>query len=411
MSNPSARSLGREDSPGALHALLDRLSDIGVGLKFKVLLLGLGALPPLAGLLYLHHHGPVALQNAMALYVAVLFILYYPLGKLLEEVVVLRQARRINAYVEEVKRGRRTANFVLPDEKGDEHDFLRLKRNIFWMVQGLKHREKKLEDTLRELEKAQRQVLESIEYASLIQRSFLPSRADLRKALGEHFLLWLPRDGVGGDAYWVKEAHGRVFLAVFDCTGHGVPGAFLTLIVNSLFDQHLDATCADDPARLLSRVNRGIKEALSQHGKENLSDDGLEGVLLCLDRSTCSLRYAAARGALLLREKDGVRQCRGDKSGLGFVGVPMDQQFANHTLPLEDVEAVYLYTDGVTDQIGGPRNLPFGRSRLMAWIGRHAGDGMAAQGEALQEALVAYKAGNAQRDDITILGFSTRELG
>ena len=204
---------------------LDSLSEISVGVKINILLLTLGLLPPLAVLLYLQQSHTEHLGSALALYIAGFVLLYYPLGRFLEELIVLRQTRRINAYVEEVKIGRRTPFFRLPKEKGNEHDFLRLQRNIFWMVQGLKSRESRLQDTLKKLELAQRQVLESIEYASRIQRSFLPSAHALQKALGEYFLFWLPRDGVGGDAYWVKRSPTHTYLAVFDCTGHGVPGA------------------------------------------------------------------------------------------------------------------------------------------------------------------------------------------
>jgi hypothetical protein len=142
------------------------------------------------------------------------------------------------------------------------------------MVQGLKAREARLQEALLKLDLARKQILESIDYASLIQRAFLPSDADLEQALGDHFLLWLPRDGVGGDAYWIKRLPNHVMLSVFDCTGHGVPGAFLTLIVASLFEQSFDESCLNNPARLLSRTNQAVKTALSQHAPKTLSDEG-----------------------------------------------------------------------------------------------------------------------------------------
>ncbi len=390
---------------------LDRLADLGVGVKVNLLLLGLGLLPPLGALLFLHETGGGGkFLDILALYIAAVVLLHYPLCRLVEEFIVLRQTRRINTYVEQVKAGRPVRNFQLPPEKGEEHDFLRLQRNIFWMVQGLKSRELRLQETLRKLETAQRQVLESIEYAGLIQRSLLPAERDLQLALGEHFLLWLPRDGVGGDAYWVKRSGNLTWLAVFDCTGHGVPGAFLTLIVASLFEQNCDQCCNHNPALLLARMHRGLQAALSRHGKTAFIDDGLEGSVCCLDRDTGVLHFAGARSSLLLVDAQGCKELRGDRSGVGFVHVPPEQEFANHTLPLLPEQRLYLFTDGITDQIGGPKRLPAGRSRLRHWLVEHATLPMAEQRRLLEQNYSEYKGRETQRDDVTVLGFCAREF-
>ncbi len=387
---------------------LDAVSNLGVGLKVKFVLLCIGVIPPLVMLVILRQADSETLQNFLALYVAAGVLLYYPTGKAMEELIVLRQTRRINSYVDEVKAGRRTPHFELPGERGDEHDFLRLQRNIFWMVQGLKSREAKLQDTLGKLKTAQRQVLESIDYASRIQRSFLPSDNDLKDALDDYFLFWLPRDGVGGDAYWVRHEGEYTYLAVFDCTGHGVPGAFLTLIVNSLFEQNLDRYCCGNPARLLAKMNMGLKTALSQHGKNNFSDDGLEGAVCCIDRVEGVLHFAGARCFLLLAGNDGVREVKGDRMGVGFVHVPIDQEFANHGIPLSEIGAAYLFTDGATDQIGGPKKLPYGRRRLRTLLAEHSQLPMEEQKRIVEKEYYSYKGRNAQRDDVTVMGFSTK---
>lgn len=391
-----------------MHRLLDTLSGLGVGLKLKIVLLATGVLPPLCVLVLLHSGEMALLQNALAIYIAVCIVFYYPFCKIMEELVVLRQTRRINSFVDDVKAGCENPKMDLPEEKGDEHDFLRLKRNVYWMVQGLVRREARLQDTLTQLRTAQRQVLESIEYASRIQRSFLPSESDLLESLGEHFLIWQPRDGVGGDAYWVKQTDHHTVVAVFDCTGHGVPGAFLTLIVNSLFEQNFDDYCLDNPARLLVKMNMNLKNALSQHGQDTLSDDGLEGAVCCLNRQTGILHFSGARSFLVLAGVNGVHKVRGDKSGVGFVRVPMDQQFANQALTLDSVHSVYMFTDGVTDQIGGSKRLPFGRRRLLDWIKEHSELPMDEQRDALAKTIQDYRGRNIQRDDVTVLGFSTK---
>ena len=388
---------------------MDQLSSMSVGFKIKILIFGVGLIPTLASLLILHQLGSTYLQNFLALYIAAFVLLYYPLSKLMEELIVLRQTRRINNYVDQIKTGSRTPHFHLPKEKGDEHDFIRLQRNIFWMIQGLKSREARLHDTLNKLETAQRKVLESIEYASRIQRSFLPGSEELEAALGDYFLLWLPRDGVGGDAYWVKRTRNHTYLAVFDCTGHGVPGAFLTLIVNSLFEQNFDDSCWNNPAQLLAKMNKGLKFALSQHDRQKLSDDGLEGGVCCIDNQKQLLYFAGARSFLFLAGTEGIREIKGDKSGIGFVDVPMDQEFANRCISLKGIQSAYLFTDGFTDQIGGVKRLPFGRRKLRIWLEQHAGLPMEEQRVALETMFNDYKGRNTQRDDVTVLGFATRE--
>ncbi len=388
---------------------MDQLSSMSVGFKIKLLILGVGLLPTLLALLILNQLGSVYLQNFLALFIAAFILLYYPLTKLMEELIVLRQTRRINNYVDQIKAGSQAPHFNLPMEKGDEHDFIRLQRNIFWMIQGLKSREARLHETLNKLETAQRKVLESIEYASRIQRSFLPGREDLQEALGDYFLLWLPRDGVGGDAYWVKRSRNHTYLAVFDCTGHGVPGAFLTLIVNSLFEQNFDESCWNNPAQLLAKMNKGLKLALSQHDRHKLSDDGLEGGVCCIDNQKQLLYFAGARSFLFLSGTEGIREIKGDKSGIGFVDVPLDQEFANRCISLKGIQSAYLFTDGLTDQIGGLKRLPFGRRRLRIWLEEHASLPMAEQRDVLEKMFNDYKGRNAQRDDVTMLGFSTEE--
>ena len=393
---------------GFWQGAIDALANLGVGVKIKLLLLGLGLLPPLTALLFLRQASTGCFQNTLALYIAIFLVILYPLAKAMEELLVVRQVRRINTYVEEVKAGRATPHIELPEEQGDEHGFLRLQRNIFWMVQGLKSREARLEEALRKLEQARRRILESIEYASLIQRSFLPSRTDLGSALGDHFLLWLPRDGVGGDAYWVKRLEHHTVLAVFDCTGHGVPGAFLTLIVNSLFEQNYDETCRNNPARLLSKMNRAIKHSLSQHGRRDLSDDGLEGSVCCIDHQTRQLYFAGARSFMFLATPNGLLEIKGDRHGVGFVNEPYDREFANHRIELQETAAVFLFTDGITDQVGGPKRLPLGRGRMRQWLEKNQHLPMADQHRALEQAFAEYMGRIDQRDDVTVLGFATR---
>ncbi len=261
-----------------------------------------------------------------------------------------------------------------------------------------------------------RQVMESINYAGIIQKSFLKaSRETLGDTLHDHFLLWEPRDRVGGDCYLCRRFEDGVFVALMDCTGHGVPGAFMTLIMTSFLDHVLAEPLRMDPARILSLVNRKVKQALGQQGKpkgalldgDEQSDDGMDAALLWLARGAKRLVYAGARiPLLLLAPDDGAATfLEGDRQGVGYVDTPMDYVWTNRELALTDGSAVYLATDGLTDQIGGPRQIAFGRKRLAALLQACRAAPMAEQESRVRDALREYQGNQRRRDDVSVLGF------
>ena len=395
---------------GLFSRCVDSVAEVGIKTKVQIFMLLVGLAPPLACLVLLKNMELNDVFNAMALYVAGLVILFYPLSCLLQEWFVLRQAGHINEYMEEVKKGRKPA-FALPAETGDENDLIRLKRNIFWMVQNLGLREERLQSALADLADSRRQLLESIEYASLIQRSFLPAPEEMNEVLGEHLLIWRPRDKVGGDAYWVRQVDGGTFVAVTDCTGHGVPGAFLTLIVNSLLEQEFDEECRSNPALLLTRMNLAMRRVLSRNGAQPLAGDGYEGSICFIDHQDEVLHFAGANGIAFVLRDDDVAELRGSRAGVGFSRALPKGGFFSQSTSLKGVRAAYLATDGMTDQVGGPKNLPFGRGRLKSLLRKHSHLPFAKQRDAILESFKEYQARQEQRDDITLLGFSpTRSI-
>lgn len=262
-----------------------------------------------------------------------------------------------------------------------------------------------------------RQVMESIDYASVIQRSFLrPSREALQKALPDHLLLWEPRDTVGGDAFYFAPREQGFFATLFDCTGHGVPGAFMTLIMASFIENALLTQPQASPAALLAQVNRGVKRALGQidhsHSAADAealerSDDGMDAAFLAWDAATRRMRYAGAHAALLLLRPDGseIELHDGERTGVGYAGTPLDQGWREQTLELEPGTLVCLATDGLFDQVGGPKRIAFGRKRFQALL-------LAARARPLPElrptllaALHDWQGQEPRRDDVSVLAF------
>ena len=259
-------------------------------------------------------------------------------------------------------------------------------------------------------EEKNRQVMQSIDYASVIQRAMLSaSRAAMTEALADACLVWEPRDVVGGDFYHFEAHPGGWFAAVADCTGHGVPGAFLTLIASSSLKQALELHGPHDPARLLREVNRSMKRVLGQHGqsdKPSESDDGMDACFFWFDSATRTLTSSSAKMPLFLLVADGteVLTIEGKRVGLGYVDTPDDMQWDNHSQQLAPGTMIFVCTDGVIDQIGGPRNIAFGKQRLRRTLLEHGHLPMPALGRVVMDIHGHYQGTQRRRDDICFFG-------
>ena len=256
-----------------------------------------------------------------------------------------------------------------------------------------------------ELAEAHALITSSIEYASRIQRSALPSDELMSEALGEHFVIWEPRDVVGGDIFWVRRVEGGHVVAVADCTGHGVPGAFLTMIATGALRQAIIEHPDGDPAKVIARMNSFIKNSLRQDTAEGPSDDGLELGICHIDDGGERLTFAGARFSLWTLSSRGSEEIKGDKSGIGYHHVPLDRAFTNHQVPLSPGSAFYLFSDGLVDQVGGDKRRAFGKKRIIALLEGHLGRPPAEQRDAITAAFTAYQGDEIRRDDVTFLGF------
>ncbi len=272
-----------------------------------------------------------------------------------------------------------------------------------------------------------RVMMQSIGYASVIQRSFLrASRETVLQTFSDHFLIWDPRDVVGGDCYYCRRFPNGIFFALIDCTGHGVPGAFMTLISTSLLEQSLNNGSPEDPSALMQDLNRRIKQALGQlddlsseedesEDEDNVdshSDDGLDGGFFFLNTETHVLTYSGAKTPLFYqRPTDSeIQQLDGDRRGIGYSGTPMAFEWTNHQIALQPGTLVYLFTDGIIDQIGGTRQIAYGKRRLKVQLFDHIGQPMPAQSEALTHSFDEWQGSNARRDDVTAFGFRYQEF-
>ncbi len=253
------------------------------------------------------------------------------------------------------------------------------------------------------IEDAHAVMRDSIQYASRIQRSLLPNDHDMRAMFADHFCIWEPRDVVGGDMYWVREDRRGYFVALFDCTGHGVPGALMTTITVSALDVAFSET--GDPSRLITRVNQIIKKALGQDSDDGESDDGLEMGVCLVEPERMRVTYSGARFDLVSATGSDIEVYKGDKSGLGYCRVPNDRRFTNHSIRLRQGQRFYMYTDGIIDQVGGNKRRAFGRKRLMRVIEDAGHKPMRKQADIIAEVFDDYQGAEVRRDDVSMIGF------
>lgn len=255
-----------------------------------------------------------------------------------------------------------------------------------------------------------RQVMQSIDYASTIQRAMLSeSLHAIQATLNDVYIVWEPRDVIGGDFYHFQRYDDGWFAAIADCTGHGVPGAFLTLIASSSLTHALDQHGPRDPALLMAEVSRGMKLALGQHSATQHADsnDGMDAVFLWFDEATHLLTSAHANMPLfvLLPEQDTVQTVSGERVGIGYADTSADMAWKNHSTQLAGGAIVCCATDGLIDQIGGRKSIAYGKRRLREALQRHRAMPMPALTRLLMEDFQAYQGVQTRRDDITLLNF------
>ncbi|MBF0525542.1 MAG: SpoIIE family protein phosphatase [Deltaproteobacteria bacterium] len=264
-----------------------------------------------------------------------------------------------------------------------------------------------LEEANRALDTAHRQVLDSIRYAGRIQRAVLPSESIAKRVFPQYMVIWEPRDVVGGDIYWCRTWGDGHLLMLGDCTGHGVPGAFMTLIANGALDQAMQKVKPGDPADLIGHMHRLMQTWLGQDTDIGDSDDGIEVGACYLQPGSPQIVFAGARFSLFYFDRsEEVVEVTGEKKGIGYRAVPHAAAFTNKLIDVAPGRRFFLTTDGIIDQIGGEKRRGFGKKRFTKLITDLADVPLPEQGKYFIEELSNYQGGEKRRDDVSIIGFS-----
>ncbi len=251
----------------------------------------------------------------------------------------------------------------------------------------------------------------SINYAATIQCSILPSEEDFAWVFEDHFVLWQPRDRVGGDIYWLRHWGDGVLIGLADCTGHGVHGAFMSLIATGALDRAQADTTPGAVGALVARMHRLIQLTLGQHRTYGASDGGLDLGLCYLDDRRTHMTFCGARFDLLRVDNGAISVIKGARNSIGYRGIPQDQSYRQTQVAIGPGSRFYLATDGLTDQIGGPRRRMFGRKRFLALLADLSHLPLNTQRPQIETTLAQYQGDELRRDDVSVIGFVATQPG
>jgi len=261
-----------------------------------------------------------------------------------------------------------------------------------------------LEAQKEKTEQKNKHIMDSIRYAERIQKATLPPLKEIQTHLPESFVFFEPRDVVSGDFYWFSRRNDQLFLAVMDCTGHGVPGAFLAMKGDALLNQLVNEEEFTDPGEVLSLMHKAIYVGLKQEETQNR--DGMDGVFVRIDLSEKALYFAGAKNPLYFVQNDEMHQIKGDKFPIGSAKQgEVQRQFKTHTLSFKAHPiTAYLFTDGYQDQFGGPKGLKFMKKRFREMLHANHKLPMSTQQEALAQTFHDWLGNGRQIDDVTVAG-------
>ncbi len=244
---------------------------------------------------------------------------------------------------------------------------------------------------------------DSINYARNIQEAILPETELIKGVLPQSFIIYQPKDIVSGDFYWYSNFNNHIIVAVCDCTGHGVPGAMMSMLGHSLLSEVIYNRQLFHPADILKRVDIKLSRVLTQKSNEKQILDGMDMSICLIDTANKKIEFAGANCPLCLF-RDGIQEIiNGDKNSIGGTYVA-EKEFTNHEISFEDEISIYMFSDGVVDQFGGEKNKKLRKKNFIKKLSSLQSIGIDEQGMALRTFVNDWKGNQEQTDDITMIG-------
>ncbi|MBF0194207.1 MAG: SpoIIE family protein phosphatase [Magnetococcales bacterium] len=289
--------------------------------------------------------------------------------------------------------------------------YLAMSMENFDLYSNLEHkveeRTRELTETTIELEECNSLINESLHYALNMQLTMMPSKEVTDSYFNNFFAIWNPMGIVGGDIYFVHPMETGCLLFVIDCTGHGIPGAFMTMVAGAAFENIVSRGITQDPGLILMEFNRFVTRTLKQHNEDAKSDNGMDMGVCKIENGSGSLIYAGARFNLIKIRKDGEQEViKGTKCSIGYIGDNFDASFTNHHVEVDPEDNFFIYSDGFQDQVGGPKRRSLGRRRLFQLLTDVCKEPIDGRAELIMQKFNDYMGEENRRDDLTMVGFS-----
>jgi serine phosphatase RsbU (regulator of sigma subunit) len=339
------------------------------------------------------------IQGFIGLLVIVLFVSYVVSKQ------ITKPLKELTIDAAEIANG--NFDVVLNTDTKDEigilaDGFRKMQVSISHLVHGL-------EDTVRErtaevvmqkdiIEEKQKEVLDSINYAKRIQYTLLANDSFIRKFLNDYFVIFKPKDIVSGDFYWATKTESKFYMAVCDSTGHGVPGAFMSLLNISFLNEAINEKKIAEPNLILDYVRQRLIKNISRDGGQ----DGMDATLLCFDLNTNEVTYAAANNAPIVIREGEIIEYEADKMPVG-IGV-RDEPFKLFKMDVVKNDLILVYTDGFADQFGGPKGKKFKYRQLKDHLVANHNKSLVEQKEKLISVFENWKGDLEQVDDVCVIG-------
>ncbi len=280
---------------------------------------------------------------------------------------------------------------------------------VRWRTYKLAHEKKVLESIVaertKELKQKNEDITASIQYARRIQQAIIsPKITEFLHAFPNSFVFFKPKDIVSGDFFWYGKKGNRQYFAAADCTGHGVPGAFMSIIGNNLLEKALYEYDIADPHEILTVLDKEVKTSLGQKGRRDDSFDGMDIALCAIDINGNELLYSGAYRPLVMIRNNELIQIKATKTSIGGNQLKFEKEFITEKIPLKNNDTVYLFSDGITDQFGGPNNKKFSTTKLHNTLIEIQDKSMIEQDIIMEKTMNEWLEGYNQIDDIILIG-------
>ncbi|GAB4143503.1 MAG: hypothetical protein Fur0041_18590 [Bacteroidia bacterium] len=280
-----------------------------------------------------------------------------------------------------------------------------LEAKVIERTEEVVRQKEEIEIQNRKLEILYKHITDSIRYAKRLQDAILPPSVFVKKYLPESFILFKPKDIVSGDFYWMYEGNGKVYIAAVDCTGHGVPGAFMSIVGNNMLNQIVKDMPGLNAGEMLDAMNSLAGKTINQHSEDTAVRDGMDMTLCIFNPQTLELDMAGANNPLYLFREGQLTEYKADKLPIGYLEEGQIKKFSNNKIQLQKGDTLYMFSDGYADQFGGPKGKKFMVGQFRNFLADIHKNSLDEQKRILDATIEQWRGNLEQVDDILIIGF------